>query len=303
MAHLAALLRRAGAWRGGETTPWVVPTDPWAEPRSESPGAPSDDVARARLRARALAATGDAEVADAVVEAWAGLTPAARVAVADPTTLAADARQANGTTCGSAVLTMLAAMGDPSLAFWLVTGRLATDPDEARPPELAGANLGSLALLAEAPASRRFAAVHRVYKRRSTARGLLGMPWPGALGTPPWGAARVARFPGVRYTHHPLDDADPDDLGAVLDAVGAATAAGIPVPLYSGGDTARGWSTAVPRHVVLAVGRTGDALRVFEPGRGRLLTAPRGALLAAQAPQPALGGWKHLVWVLAPRPA
>lgn len=303
MAQLAAVLRRARVWRGAETrAEWVsAPATLAAGGAARAIGAVADDAGRALLRDRTLAATGDAEVADAVVDAWAELGRSARIAVADPTVLAGDARQANGTTCGAAALTMMAALGDPSLAFWLVTGRLATDPDGSRPPELAGANLGALALLAEAPASRRFAAVHRVYKRRSTARALLGLPWPAALGTPPWRAARVARFPGVVYGHHPLDDADRDALGVVLDKVGDAVDAGIPVPLYSGGDTARGWPTAVPRHVVLAVGRADDGLRVFEPGKGRVVTATRAALLAGQGPQPALGNWAHLVWVLPPR--
>lgn len=299
MAQLAAVLRRVGAWRAAEARADWGSVGPAAVVVG-TVGTPGE-VARARLRARTLAATGSGDVADAVVRAWAGLTRSARIAVADPTTLAADARQVNGTTCGSAVLTMLAALGDPSLATWLATGRLATDPDDQRPPELAGANLGALAVLADAPVSRRFAAVQRVYQRRTTSHALLGLPWPSALGTPPWGAARAARFPGVVFGHHPLDDADRAALAAVLDGVGRAVDAGVPVPLYSGGDTARGWGTAVPRHVVLAVSRAGDGLRIFEPGRGRMVTATRAALLAGQGPQPALGGWPHLVWVLPPR--
>lgn len=273
--QLAAVLRRAGAWRGAEQAAWAdVPAVPHA-------GAP------------------DGSLPDAVEAAWSGLAPARRLAVLDPTLAAADARQTDATTCGSAVLTMLAAIGDPGLALWLVTGTLAG----TRPPELAAASSAALARLADAPAPRRFAAVQRVYQRRATAGALLGLPWPAALGTPPWGAAHVARFPGVAYGHHPLDAGDDAALRRALDGVGRAVDAGVPVPLYSGGDSADGWATAVPRHVVLAVGRTAEGLRIFEPGAGAVVTAPEEALLGVGGRRAALGGWSRLVWVLPPRRA
>lgn len=259
MAQLAALLRRAGAWRDGERA-WAA----WSA--GGLPGAPT---------------RGEAAI--------------------DPTRLARDARQADGTSCGSAVLTMLAAMGDPALASWLVTGRL-VGAEADRPPELVAADPRALARLADAPARARFAAVQRVYRRRATSGSLLGLPWPSSLGTPPWGAARVARFPGVTYGHHPLDDSAGPALVAVLDGVGRAVDAGVPVPLFTGGDTRRGWSTAVPRHVVLAVGRSpGGGLLVFEPAQGRVMPVTRAELVAGRDRQPAFGGWSHLVWALVPR--
>ncbi|WP_225753846.1 hypothetical protein [Actinotalea sp. Marseille-Q4924] len=211
--------------------------------------------------------------------------------------LAGPGRQRDATTCGSAALTVLAALGDPTLERWLVSGRLA---GAALPPELAGAPSSALAWLADAPAAARFHAVHRVVKRRTNDGSGLGPPWPEALGTPPWGAARVARFPGVRWTHRPLDDTDPVTLRAELAGVRAWLAAGVPVPLYSGGDARQGWAAAVPRHVVLAVGVDDDVLDVFEPSRGVVVRVPTAELLVGDRPHPALGRWRHLAWVVAP---
>lgn len=270
--QLAGVLRRAGAWRTAERAGW--PDLALRRPGSSGAGLP-----------------------EAVEAAWSELAPARRLAVLDPTLAAADARQTDATTCGSAVLTMLAAVGDPGLALWLVTGALAGP----RPPELAAASPEALARLADAPARRRFAVVQRVYQRRATAGALLGLPWPAALGTPPWGAARVARFPGVAYGHHPVDPADGAALRRVLEGVTRAVDDGVPVPLYAGGDSTDGWATAVPRHVVLAVGRTGDGLRIFEPGAGAVVTTSADALLDGRGRR-ALGGWSRVVWALPPRP-
>jgi hypothetical protein len=239
---------------------------------------------------------------------------------------------------------MLAAAGDPFLALWLVTGRLVTgspatgspatgSPATGRrasegsargrpvtdgpgpsggsdgyvPPELRGAGAADLAT---ATAAARFAALQRAVKRAST-RGALGpLPWPGALGTPPWGAARTARFPGAAYTSVLVDDTDRGHLAAVLDRADAALAAGVPVPLYTGGDLATGPATAVPRHVVLLVpprsdrptrhGEDHPAYTVYEPAGGRLHAVTRGQLLAPSGPREALGRWAHVCWAVLP---
>nr|WP_297425078.1 hypothetical protein [uncultured Actinotalea sp.] len=211
--------------------------------------------------------------------------------------LAPHARQQDGTTCGSAALTMLAALGDPGLEHWLVTGRFR---GAGVPPELAAAPSWALGRLADAAPAARFHAVHRVLKRRTNARALLGLPWPEALGTPPWGAARVARYPGVRWTHRPLDDTDRAGLAAELDRARAWVSAGVPVLLYSGGDAAHGLAFAVPRHVVLAVGADDGVLDLFEPSRGAVVRVAVADLLAGDRPQSALGGWRHLAWVVLP---
>jgi hypothetical protein len=232
------------------------------------------------------------------------------------------ARQVDGTTCGAAVLGLLAAAGDPVLAAWLVTGRL---PDGAAhlPPELAGMTLfeplhpadpdapawfrspddrrvHAAATGAEATAAR-WGLLQAALHRRSTERAVAGvLPWPRALGTPPWGAARAARFPGVAYRAVLVDDTRADEVADLLARLDIALDHGVPVPLYSGGDLSGGLAAAVPRHVVLAAGRTADGYRVYEPGTGRVLPLTHTALLAPAGPVPALGHWTHLTGAVLP---
>lgn len=230
------------------------------------------------------------------------------------------ARQVDGTTCGAAVLGLLAAAGDPRLAAWLVTGDL---PDEPRPPELDGLDLpepwhpadpdapdwfrtpdgraAHEAATGEHASAARWALLQAALHRRSTARAVAGLlPWPRSLGTPPWGAARVARYPGVAYRSVLVDDTRTAEVDDVLARVDAALDRGVPVPLYAGGDTRGGLAAALPRHVVLAVGRTGDGYRVYEPGAGAVLPVTREALRHPAGPVPALGHWTHLAWALLP---
>jgi hypothetical protein len=205
----------------------------------------------------------------------------------------APARQVDETTCGSAVLTLLAMAGDPALTLRVARGA----------PAIAALQL-------------------RVH--RATSRGG-AVPWPQALGTPPWAAARVARCGAVRYTHAVVDVADvpgaaPDP---VLDAAVAAARAGVPVPLFTGGDLRGGWQAAVPRHVVLLVAVDGAAdgavdgaadgedatVRLYEPSSATVHTVPLPVLRRPGDAAPreratltaALGGWPHVVWALLPR--
>ncbi|HYQ75451.1 hypothetical protein, partial [Cellulomonas sp.] len=232
----------------------------------------------------------------------------------------AAARQVDGTTCGAAVLALLAAAGDPRLALWLVSGRL---PDGPRPPELDGFDLPEPAdphhpdaptwfrtpdgrvvhasATGDEAAAARWGLLQAALHRRSTARAVAGvLPWPRALGTPPWGAARLARFPGVRYRSVLVDDTRTGEVDDLLARVDAALDRGIPVPLYAGGDLSGGPGAAVPRHVVLAVGRSGEDYRVYEPGAGAVLPLPRAVLRSPSGPVPALGHWTHLAWALLP---
>lgn len=207
---------------------------------------------------------------------------------------AAAAVQADESTCGSAVLAMLGLSGDPRAAL-----RLASDDDPAA----------------------RFARLQHAVHAATNRRGLGVAGWPRTYGTPPWGAARFASYGGVRYTHRV---AGPRSL---LEAAVAAARAGIPVPLYTGGDVTGGWESAVPRHVVLLTladgeGAEGNAV-LYEPSGAGLHTVPVSALLdpppvpvAGTAPSPstvdrtaarvrkaltaAYGGWPHVAWVLLP---
>lgn len=249
--------------------------------------------------ARTLAATGSVTAVEQLQAVWAGLPGPSRRAVLDPVrTLARAGRQSDGTTCGSSVLTMLAAAGDPTLALWLVSGRVL---GQGRPPELQDAPPDRLEALAHGPIEARFGAVQRVLKQRTNSGALLGLPWPAGLGTPPWGAARAARYVGLDFGHRMVDDTDRADLEAVLESVARSVERGAPVPLYSGGDSSRGLLAAMPRHVVLVIDRTPDGFSVWEPSAGKVQRVTVARLLAGHGPVPALGGWSHVVWAVLPR--
>ncbi|WP_129785455.1 hypothetical protein [Promicromonospora panici] len=208
----------------------------------------------------------------------------------------AAAVQVDETTCGSAVLAMLGLAGDPRAA---------------------------LRLASEDPAGR-FVRLQHAIHAATNRRGLVVAGWPRTYGTPPWGAARFASYGGVRYTHRVAG------TRALLEAAVASARAGIPVPLYTGGDVTGGWDSAVPRHVVLLTladgeGSEGSAV-LYEPSGAGLHTVPVAALLdpppvpsggsetsqstadrtaarVRKALTAALGGWPHIAWVLLPERA
>ena len=149
--------------------------------------------------------------------------------------------QVDGTTCGSAVLVALAAWADPAEA----------DAGWRRPPagsRCVGAGFGA-----------------RYDARQKQVHGETNRFWPQALGTTPWGAVRWLRdhAPAAgRYRVRLVDDTSAADVAQVIDAVGAALAAGRPVPLLVG--------SFVPRHYVLALRADGDGWRVYEPTSGQV---------------------------------
>lgn len=203
------------------------------------------------------------------------------------------ARQHDGTTCGSAVLAMTAAAGDVRLALWLESGERCGAG--AGPAELSGVPRATLDGLADATARLTF--LQQRVKALSNARAAAGLPWPAALGTPPWGAARVARWGELRYHHVIVGGPRQPE---VLDVVASWAQAGVPVPLFTGGDLVRGVATAVPRHVVLVTDVVGPVWSVYEPSSGAVHQVTRGQLVAGGR-LPALGGWNHLTWALVPR--
>ncbi|NMH96758.1 hypothetical protein [Pseudonocardia acidicola] len=142
--------------------------------------------------------------------------------------------QADPTTCGSAVLVVLAAWADAAQAQRL---------------DGAGADFGA----------RFDARQHQVHRQTNRF-------WPRALGTTPWGMLRWLRdnLPGAgRYRLRLVDDVSAPDLDDAIAAVGTALASGRPVPLLVG--------RAAPRHYVLALGPVagaGSAWRVYEPTSG-----------------------------------
>ncbi|MFV0427027.1 MAG: hypothetical protein ACK5KU_08330 [Beutenbergiaceae bacterium] len=202
--------------------------------------------------------------------------------------------QPNNLSCASTGLLLLNAGYDLALDTWLEQGVVPTP----LPPELAG--LSPVVLSTSEPKQRLAAAVNEVHWQ-ATRRGLGPFPWPRRLGTPPWTVARQARVPGVVYRHQPVDDTNAAGMDRLLEVLRLAAAAGVPVPLYTGGDLDGGITRAVPRHMVLALPHSHrDRLRIYEPGSGRVETMAVEGLRARTRPHRALGGWTHLVWALLP---
>lgn len=298
--QLTSLLRRLGL--GGVVATWDgAPEDVPAAPRVTQPVL--EDVVR-----RAAAAGAPAAVCDELRTLWPSLDARAQAQVGAPLRPAAGsdvlrwgtaaARQTDRTTCGSAVLTMLAAQGDPLLALWLAVGQTCGG---YRPQELRGVDLEPPpGQDPDAAASARFGAVQQAMQRRSNRGALVGLPWPTALGTPPWGAAAVARFPGVAFRSVLVDDSRTGEISAVLSRALRALEVGIPVPLYAGGDLGSGIVTALPRHVVLLTRRDGDQVAVYEPSQARVHQVTVDELIDPHGPTPALGGWSHVDWALLP---
>lgn len=206
------------------------------------------------------------------------------------------AKQVDGTTCGPASLGMMLMMGDPFVALWVLTGRHVGGyvPLEPLVTEVLTKEVRTV--------SERWRSLQREIHREATRWALGPFPWPRALGTPPWRIDNSIRFAGVRFQGRMIDDRNPLEVNGLIAHASAALADGIPVPLYTGGDSAQGLQAVIPRHVVLVVGRDGDDLLVYEPGAGRVIPMPVARLRASQAgPHPALGHWSRVTWAVVPK--
>ena len=196
------------------------------------------------------------------------------------------AAQHTGRTCGTAVLALANALFDPDLRAHL---RVEGSDVPARERS--------------ALARARFAEVQDSLLTAAT-----GLSWPAVLGTPPWGLARELRVPGVAYEHLPVDDRNAALTEVLTGALQRATAAGIPVPLYAGGNTSGGLARAVPRHVVLLLppsavvsAPASDHARIYEPASGRVFRRSWARLWNRSKPESAFGGWTHVAWAILPR--
>jgi len=89
--------------------------------------------------------------------------------------------QQSPVTCGSACLTVARMLVNPAFARWIVTG-------EGPRGDAPGGDTQEA----------RFAAYERVVMSRTNrifaGGGRLNLPWPRALGTPPWGARKELEF-------------------------------------------------------------------------------------------------------------
>ena len=234
---------------------------------------------------------------------WGSLEPKVRAFVRDPLALSAQGRlnwlgeqpvQVDSTTCGAASLSMMLAITDPLVAAWIARG---VDPGYL-PKEvldtLESAEPGDLDSL-----GGRWEALQRTMHKRATMRALGPAPWPRSLGTPPWRVDNVLRCAGLRFRGHVVDDSNAPEFYAMIDHLRAAVSDGIPCPVYVSGDSRKGIDTVIPRHVVLAVGVEGEAIRLYEPSSGAVVDwNPRTADFK---PLKAFGGWSRVAWVVLPR--
>jgi hypothetical protein len=125
------------------------------------------------------------------------------------------------------------------------------------------------------------------------AAGALQVPWPSALGSPPWAVAReISTYDGpslraVPYSTHVVTGSNRLDLfGRIV----AGVTAGRPVPFFVG-------SSWLPRHVVLAVGPAPGGLSVYNPADGRVVTVSSASFTGARL---SLAGWSKPWFVVLP---
>ena len=202
--------------------------------------------------------------------------------------------------CGAAVLVVARALLDQGYAELLVSGRH---------PGTGLAVAGSLADRFRHEAL----AMHERVTGPVDAAGRLQVPWPRALGTPPWAVARqlsatggssagggssisrgAVAAGGLPRVDHRVVPAWPN-RDALLDRIVAATADGRPVPVYVGNR----WA---PRHVVLFLGGSAgreDGLRCYDPARGWVVDLDRRAFVRGPL---GLGSWDRAWFAVLPEP-
>jgi hypothetical protein len=163
--------------------------------------------------------------------------------------------QQSPVTCGSACLTVARMLVNPAFARWIITG------EGPRGDAPAGAT-----------EEERFAAYERVVMRRTNrlyaGGGRLNVPWPRALGTPPWGARKELEFGASRRgTDYELEVVRQRMRGGLRRAharLVEVVADGEPALLYIG-------SRTLPRHVTLVLPGDGDRLLdVYDPASGQV---------------------------------
>lgn len=173
------------------------------------------------------------------------------------------ALQQTSTTCGSACLTVSRMTVNPRFAQWISQG-VHKDARDGDVPDG-----GTMA--------ERFAAYEQVVAGRTNAlRGAGGrwqLPWPRALGTPPWGARNELEFgaadPSADYDISWLRPGGSARRERAYNRLVERVGQGTPALLYIG-------NPRLPRHVVLVMPPTGGGeLDVYEPSIGRVIDLPR----------------------------
>ena len=117
--------------------------------------------------------------------------------------------------------------------------------------------------------------------------GRAQLPWPRALGTPPWAVARAMASSPASATRPPWcrSTTDPGSSPGC-----PPRSPPRPAPLYVGD-----W---IPRHVVLAVAPTADGVQVYNPARGTLVEMTRADFEARKLTT--FGRWTRPWFVVLP---
>ncbi|GAA1531273.1 hypothetical protein [Nocardioides humi] len=165
------------------------------------------------------------------------------------------------------------------------------DPARLRQPDArscgAASVLGARALLTswrpdDAPAD--ITGEHRMLTSSRSPRDRFQVPWPRALGTPPWAVANALRAltdqPVATVFVRPRPEIGYDVLREQLRSR--------PVGVYVGNR----W---LPRHVVLAVGEIEGGVEVFDPARGRLVPVRERQWAEHRVD---VAGWSHFWFVV-----
>ncbi len=124
-------------------------------------------------------------------------------------------------------------------------------------------------------------AMHRRTTSLADVRGHLQLPWPRAIGTPPWALARQLEWTAkCEYDVVPVRPRV--GWSARNEAFDRLLAADVPAAIYVGDR----W---LPRHVVLVIGHKGEALDLYDPGRGVLAARDRAHFVDGEL---SLSGWQ-----------
>lgn len=181
--------------------------------------------------------------------------------------------QQSPVSCGAACLTVARMLVNPQFARWITSGegpRLDAPPGDTE--------------------TARFEAYERVVMNRTNrlyAGGRrLNLPWPKALGTPPWGAKKELEFGasrrGTTYTVQLLRGGLAGRLRARHARLVEVVDDGEPALLYVG-------NALLPRHVVLVLPGDGDrVLDVYDPATGLVTLLDEDSFAARRL---RLSGW------------
>ncbi|MEV7430618.1 hypothetical protein AB0N29_13450 [Nocardioides sp. NPDC092400] len=121
-------------------------------------------------------------------------------------------------------------------------------------------------------------ALHRRVTGHRSRDGRAQLPWPRALGTPPWAVAReLALVTGVRHRVRRAR------WSTLQEATGRSA-------LYVG-------NRLLPRHVVLVLAVEADRLRLYDPARGDVVVVRREAFAAGRL---RVAGWDRPWFAVVP---